>query len=383
MLEILKKDLDEVKKLDHKELLILDENGYNLLHHLCYDCFSNEEIILYIISNVTTEDLNITTSLNETPLYLAINGYNKEACELLIPKMNLKGLLKYPKYDNSRPLQRAEDQWFWEVMKLIGEKINELEITYYQEMLDAYNIYFKDPYETRGFVLVDCTEKNQLEGIKLLKEVFNKIDFTYKTPLHIAIQQGAHNGLCKFIINNMDIEDINRRTDRGTEGDYTVLHFCAVYDKIDIAEILIPKMKENINYISKYAGETALHKAIEKRNSKLCELLINNMSCSAINAEDFLKKTAFDIISKYHQRNTNILNMLKEKNKYILHAAVERNNIDTCKFIINENNEYQFIKDENGKYPLDIAIENGYKEIEELLREKLNYTLSDECLSEK
>jgi ankyrin repeat protein len=302
-------NLKEIKKLDPKEFIKLDDNGETLLHYLTYHEYYDKKICLYIISQLSIEELNTVNSSDMTPLCLAIDNYNDEICELLIPKMNLKGLVRHDNTIGRRPSRQAEKNNLWEVREWIDNRIIELEETIYEEIENAYFIYSKYPYETKGFVLIDSKEKNQAEGIKLLKETFDKIDNTYESPLHMALKKDGCNSLYEFIIEHMDIKDINNTG----KLDYTVLHLCALHNKNYIADILIPKIKDNINYQSKSNGETALHLAVEKNNVELSKLLINNMSSEAINSLNYSDQMALDIIKENYKNNVTLLNMLETK----------------------------------------------------------------------
>ncbi len=65
-----------------------------------------------------------------------------------------------------------------------------------------------------------------------------------------------------------------------------------------------------------------------------------------------------------------------------LFNAVNEGNFDKCRLLINKDHKLLFIENKDGKGVLDIAIEKGYKDIEDLIRSKLMYTLSDSIIED-
>ena len=366
-----------LKKLTPEELNSVDDHNETIIHYIAdYINYPNIEISNEIINRMNKDAVNFVNQADGfhhsyTALHYAIDGWDKELAKLLISKMSLKGLT--PCNKNVWQLSHyAEKQSMWEITDLIEERIEILENELWEEMKVASDIYYKDPYETRGFTLLDCTEQNHKKATELIYEIINKTNSYYKTVIDIAIEKGANAQICKLFLDKISDKDLyNTNCIRGT-----LFHKCAQYNQIDVLKMLLSyRSLEGINKIDGW-GETALHVAIKNNNFEIAKLLVENMTIEGIETKNDKNKTALDLLNSTKEIMMKVLAEITNK-KNILHVAVEQNDINGCKLIINKDNNHQFIKNEDGDTPLDVSIKKGYKEIEELLRGKLNYTISE------
>ncbi len=139
-------------------------------------------------------------------------------------------------------------------------------------------------------------------------------------------------------------------------------------------------------------GDTPLHQAIFCNNGYICELLIPKMSLQGLIARRGKNKDERNASRDAEKSNSghirDISNLIDKRIRYLieyqrepgetsLHWAVRKNCKGICEEIIDEYPNILFVRNKNNQDSLDIAIEKGYKDIEELIRSKLMYTLSN------
>lgn len=255
----------------------------------------------------------------------------------------------------------------------------------------------QDEWHKGDTALVHSIRNHQPEKAKL---IINKCEIVAKdiltlgarrgySPLHLAVAEDMYD-VCELLISKLSGKDIVCQN----FDDETPLHWAIRYRRNKIAKLLIDNIDAELLNIGNKDEENPLHVAITTKNRNICKLLISKMSMTGLTNKTKIIRDSYDLASKLdlfeirdliweRKRHLNLEDekeskkyvLLDLENKNILHVAIERNDIGACKFIINKNNNHQFTKDENGDCPLDIAIKKGYKEIEELLRKKLNYTI--------
>lgn len=285
-----------LEKLTPDELNSIDDNNETILHYIAdYITEPNIKICNEIINRMDEDTVNFISKggigNSYTALHYAINCWNKELAKLLISKMSLKGLT--PSNDNVLLLSRyAEKQPIWEITDLINERIEILENELWEEMKVASDIYYKDPYETRGFTLLDCTERNHKKAIELIYEIINKTNSYYKTVLDIAIEKNCSLKLFKLFLDNISDKDLHN----ANYHDTTLFHKCAQYNRIDLLKIFLDRSLGEINKTDIWR-ETALHVAIENNNFEIAILLIENMSIEAIETKNDKNKTALELLN--------------------------------------------------------------------------------------
>ena len=181
--------------------------------------------------------------------------------------------------------------------------------------------------------------------------------------------------VCRFFINNID--DKNPKDDEGL----TPLHLAAENGKFQVCQMILeagiddknPKTSDSIG------GFTPLHGAAENNHLSVCHLILENILDA--NPKDFLKRTPLHYAAmKDHSEVCRfILSKVKEKHPRDrfgdtpLHDAAKYGHLEVCKIILedmeNSNRVFpSYGRNEDGKTPLDLAIEEGYGEVWDLLK---------------
>ncbi len=290
---------------------------FDELFELLLDNSLEKEEVIKLVEKIDVNDLNVQSEYDWTLLEHAIHdyyNYDNNLCEILIQKMNLKGLTlrNHSRYADKANLPNVDE--------LIDKRIEELENEAFIEMKKAVHIYYKYPIETRGFTLVDCTVRNQKEAVEMLTKTFEKINFCYQTPLHIAIKKLDWQSrlLIQVLLKIMSIEDINSSDHENN----TVLHLCARKNDIETLHLLLENMintnmTDTINHIN-YTKDTALLIALRNNHLKFAETIIPHMSIEGLEVkcygESTAKNLATDLILLVNNINNLILKRLLKDN---------------------------------------------------------------------
>lgn len=236
--------------------------------------------------------------------------------------------------------------------------------------------------------------------------------FVNRTPLNIAVDK-ENIEIVKLLFNNKN-NDINIKCfiklSFREEKEMTALHIAVMKENSDIVKLLLKNNKIDVNIKAKINSmwgnqdniwkKTALHMAIENNNHEIFYLLLENNSID-ININEALKiycgsyfgfQHINDIIRRIgeeeFEKNKAIeKKKIKEKHQYInekttLHLAVENNNIDFVKSILNKQiiDVNAICEFENKKMnALKYAIQNGNIEIIKFLLKIPNINI-ESCL---
>lgn len=181
----------------------------------------------------------------------------------------------------------------------------------------------------------EATKEGDLQKVEaLLKDdshlVFSKRDDGW-TPLHSAAHWGFIDIAQLFLVHGADV---NARDKDGR----TPLHFAALHGHKDVVELLLANGTD-VNAEDKH-GKTPLHVASEKGHKDVVELLLANKAL--VDAKDEDGKTPLHMPAKDY----------KDVAELLLANGADVN-----------------VKDNNEKTPLSLALQNGSRELAELLRQ--------------
>ena len=246
--------------------------------------------------------------------------------------------------------------------------------------------------------LVDALKKKQINKQIEAKAEMDAQNKTGWTPLMIAVKYG-HNGIAEVLLN--EGVDLNRKNKFGETALYhasdsgnldatkkllgadakadtlnkdgwTPLMISLKNRHINIANILIRKLRQKSIKIKNKFGETALHFAVTIGDKDIVRTLIG--AGAPLNTQTKNGWTPLMIALKY--RHTNIMTVLIEKGvdlnqttnkkETALHHATDVGDIVATRELIAARAEI-YTQDENGNTPLMIAAEKGYANISETL----------------
>ncbi|MCA7010493.1 ankyrin repeat domain-containing protein [Wolbachia endosymbiont of Tribolium confusum] len=186
-----------------------------------------------------------------------------------------------------------------------------------------------------------AAQKNRVNVIEFLKKAQLDLD----KELLTAVQDGDLN----------KVEGLaNQGAGLNTKGsnDWTLLHFAASSNKFDIVKFLLDK-NANIKAKDVY-GNTPLHVAAQY-DSKL------------------------EIVEFLLDKNASGINDVNNNGSTPLHVAIQGNKSSTVKFLLNKGASIQ-VKDKDGKTPLDLAKQEGYTNIVQMIEQRQS-DLDEELLT--
>ena len=264
------------------------------------------------------------------------------------------------------------------------------------------NQYYKDNYESRTALFM-AIEKGNIEIIKLLlnndkldinviNEFYNGTYFVDETVLHVAIEK-ENIEIIKLLLNNDKLDVNTFRSEVNYDGEKTALFMAIEKENVEIVELLLKndKIDVNIPYTYDVVEEMVpLYLAIENENVEIVKLLLNKENINV----NFLNKYENEKYEKYE--NNQIKRKAHNGLKTALFLAIEKENVEIVKFIISNElldvnihsvyNDFIFLEDqilggetmeynyEGNKTALFAAIEKENIEIVKLL---LNYDKLD------
>jgi len=183
-------------------------------------------------------------------------------------------------------------------------------------------------------------ETAQVEAVK----VSNGVDEEGKTLLHKAVEEGDKEKILQLLNQNINI-------DLKDKNGYTPLHWAVLIGKEEIASLLIAR-GANVN-TTLPGGFTPLHDAVYVGGKNMVQLLIANGA--RVYAADQQGKRPLDLAVE--QGSQEMIQMLKP-----LHTAVQAGELTRVKELLGKEPDSLISKDENGWYPLHLAVKSGHME---------------------
>ncbi len=318
---------------------------------------NNDSLIFDIVLNNDLEllkklvpygvNFNIKNNKSLTPLLYSIEHDMTEMTKFLIDN---NADIDLSDNQNNTALHYAAYYGNFEIVNLLIEK---------GANIDAVNTDNSTP-------LYFATSANKINIAKLLVEKGAKLIPAGKyhyTPLHLALAN-KNSKIAEILIKNTnDIESL----ERGDKYNYTPLHMAVINGNADIIELLLNKgitideeskyddqfILEQLGYFinfheqKKLCKKTPLHYAIEKNDINICKLLIDKMKY--FNAKE-AKNGFTPLLCAIDNERTEIVKLLLDK--------------------VGDRGEVINALDKEGYSPLHLAIGYGYNEIAKMLIEK-------------
>ncbi|KAK6933362.1 PGG domain [Dillenia turbinata] len=150
---------------------------------------------------------------------------------------------------------------------------------------------------------------------------------------------------------NTQILEQERQLDsQSTPNKNTVLHIAAEFGKTQCVEVILkacPSLLKQINL----KGETALHVAAREGHIDVVKALV--AAAKALNEELEIGTGAA----------RDLLGVTDDKKNMALHEAVRYRHLEVVKFLLEEDSEFPYIRNDAGETPLYLAAERGYAEL--------------------
>ena len=267
------------------------------------------------------DDLNCVNQDALSPLHVAVHSPNTKALEFLLSFSDIN--VNIPDDLGCTPILESIFADNTEAFKIL---INDKRVDLNSEKIP--------PLLNISMLL----RRNKISEI-LLKHP--KIDCTYysydfSSPLHISIETEQVDILKKLLkIKNIDV---NLKDEFG----YTPLHIAVKTDNKEIIKLLLAHKDINVNsYTSRV--ETPFSLAVSMKRKKAAKLLLADKRTNP-NLKPLSKHFQFPLIN-----------------------AVENNDIDICKLLINDPRTNIFVKNRHGKTPLYISTNSYNRELTHIL----------------
>jgi len=187
---------------------------------------------------------------------------------------------------------------------------------------------------------------------------------TAKAP-DISIHEAAAKGNLEAVKHHLAAgADVNAKNSNN-DGNYTPLHYAALFDHLEITELLVAK-DADVNPKDQ-GGRTPLDLAIQQNKPETADLLIKLGGKSG--AEDSIHVAAElgNIEAVKQHLDVGVDMNAKNKNKWTpLHVAIYSNQREIVQLLIAKGADVN-VKDADGGAPLHYGAFGGYKEIVQLL----------------
>lgn len=276
------------------------------------------------------------------------------AGNLSIAKLVLEPLiLNVPGYNGNTPLICATINNHYSIAQYLIESKANLEVRNDIE----YN------------ALMCSIEHGNLFIAQLLIESGSDINIMYNgvTLLHLAVMHNQLDSIRFLLHMKMDINSESKKED-------SPLHFATWYDKYKAGKLLID-LKADIE-CKDGSGRTPLHCAAQKNNVKFIELLINSgASINSRNHNNSLPihvaayNTAIDTVEYLLQQPGMHLEVKGFEGQTLLGRACVFSNCEMINFLLQRNANID-AKDDLGRTPLRLALENKRDDVASLLLSK-------------
>jgi ankyrin repeat protein len=206
------------------------------------------------------------------------------------------------------------------------------------------------------FLMTGCSE-NQTNNKRELKEadqikIQGEDDEKYRILLYEAVSEGAQEKVTNLLDKIKDIDIPN-------ENGYTPLHWAVLMGQEEIVSILISRGARVNTTLPN--GYTPLHNAVYLGNRNIVQLLIDHGADIYVTNQQ--SKGLLDLAVEWGKEE--IIPLLKP-----LHRALENGDLNQVSDIVKKNPNSVNIKDEQGWYPLHLAVRTSHLEIVEFLIDK-------------
>lgn len=329
-------------------VLLAAQEGWNR----CLQVMSGEKV-----------DLNRRGPKENTALHLAAqSGYLLCIKELVVMGLDINATNKY----GNTPIMEATAKGYLFSMKDLAEMGAEIN-TKNKEDKNLLHLAARDKSgECMDFLLNQSTKKEEI------RELINDQDFHGYTPLHHALKESAERNVlplldagaspklksnhssktCLHLAVENNISDAVRRIlqyedielDAELKNKETPFLLSAKLDTDDICYQLSCKGPRK-NAVNMY-GQTALHLCAQYGHPSVMKLLLN------LGVDKFVND---------------------ENGSEALHTAAERGDVEMCRLLTKAGKMSCKVKNNSGKYPLDIAYEKGHRETFSFLLNNMPY----------
>lgn len=225
----------------------------------------------------------------------------------------------------------------------------------------------KNPGSTNGYTPLHMASMNgHLAIVQLFVNNLVDINPEYMigiSPFHYAAMNG-HLGICKLYLKKL--EDKNPASQIGNS--YTPYHYAAMNGHTTTCQLFVDTLRDKNP--SCPDGTTPFHLAAERGHFEICKLIIENV-------QDKNPKNSFGLTPLYRAANdgrmdlcelivehaenldSKLVNVSYLSGRTPLHAAARNGHLEIYNYLLGKLKE-KSPKDDEGKTPLDLAMENGY-----------------------
>jgi ankyrin repeat protein len=344
-------------------------NHFTIIEHTIRNCyFQKDETLRFVIDILEHKyhfDVYVCNKRHETALHVAAMYGNTYAVRLLLEKGADANTLTTI---NKTPLQLALDNGHEQIANLLTEHTPE---HYWStaELLTQKETSRNDLENNKEFPLHFATSSGNVKRVKLLIDegaIVNAVTNIHETPLHIAAFKGSLDIAELLIDKGASINTIAIRNE-------TPLHRAALSGYPEIVELLIKK-GASVNALADY-NKTPLHLASENGNLETVALLIEKGA--SVNALTTNNETPLHLaVETRNSKTVELLikkgasvNALATDNKTPLHLASKSGNSETAALLIEKEASLNALTTDN-ETPLHLAAETGNSKIAELLIER-------------
>ncbi|GBM99853.1 Ankyrin-1 [Araneus ventricosus] len=330
--------LSDLLTLDFRDVDSSDANGCTLFHSAALA--GDQTLVEYCIENRC--DIKARDNFGSTALHLAAQGNHHEIVSLLLNKdadINAKN------DDGKTPLMYAIICNCTEAVEvLVSHKIKDF-MSNMDEKIEALRLaVFHDNYKIIDILLQNFKFDNSNKNIQ---------------------------GLLNYAMHKDNKHLVAAFSERGFEinGDAKLLHFAANCSRHYMAELLLSKGADP-NLLDEN-NSTPIDIAVLKNDAEMVEILLSEKADIRISsksifsaAEKAVVADKFEIIKLLLQIKVIKINTKLERGKTFLHIAASCGKLDATKYLIAEGADIH-AKDEEGREPVHIAAEKGFKDLVE------------------
>ncbi|XP_047480244.1 transient receptor potential cation channel subfamily A member 1 homolog [Penaeus chinensis] len=374
-------------------------------------------------------DPNVVDNDNWLPLHYAVMGNCIHCCTLLFPLYAGDEFLKSSKIS---PLMLAAQKGFHRCLAVMsGGKVDTNRK--FPNENTALHVAAKSNYKFCVMELVgmgsdinaenksgntpimEATKTGSLHAAEFLAETNAKLNTKNKEGknlLHLATWHGSGECMNFFLNKVTKKEEITKMIDEQDCHGYTPLHY-ALKKSGEKNALLLLDAGASLKMKSRNSNKTCLHLAVENHKSAAVKRILKSEDFE-LDAEIRTKETPFLLSAKldsddiclqlsYEGPQKNAVNMYGQTalhlcaqyghpsvmtlllklgvNKFVkdengseaLHTAAARGDVECCRLLMEAGKMTCKVQDNSGRYPLDIAFEQGHRDVFNFLLNTLPY----------